>query len=490
MRQTRQHTYGVLVGIAVGMVVAGLGVPFILGSPTSDLQTLNGGVGETPPNPASPPATLAAGADPTPESSIASEAGPSSSSPVAGAATTPATAQTSTLTATDRGVTADAVTLGFPLYDLGAASRVGLAVEGLDPEAQQATIQAYVDHVNDEGGINGRSIKPVYQSLEVLNQDAAHATCLALTEDAASFAVLGDLIYPSASQCVTNHDTILVTNSAAVTDDAYAGGRELLYGMFPRGSRMMANFAAKLGQLGKLDGTKVGILADKGFDPAGRTMAALVTSVRREGGTVVRATNLSEDRGVASSQVPVEVSQMRSAGAEAVLFIAGFLYSTQFAQQADSQGWVPAYYASDWAGMYVSNVNESMPPSYDGTLVVTTTRDSDFTFGIEPPQAVRCREIYEQRTGRRLGTGDHDYAMVQCDLLFSFVEAARLAGVNLTRAAVGATLRNMGPIDSAFWGGGAFAPGKFDMADRIQVDRWDRGCKCLRPHLPFEPSRY
>jgi len=490
--RSRAQIHGMLVGIAVGVLTTGLILPFVVVGSTPDGVVAGNapddgsplvGIGDEPRTNEMTPAVPGSGAVSADEQAST----PVASSPVAGHTTSRAP---STLTATDRGVTATTVTLGFPLYDLGAASRLGLAVDGLDPEAQQATIQAFVDHVNDEGGINGRRIRPVYRSLEVLSQDAAYAVCLALTEDESSFAVLGDLIYPGASQCVTNHDTILLTNSAAVTDDSYAGGKGLLYGMFPRGSRMMANFAAKLGQLGKLNGTKVGILSDKGFDPAGRTMAALVTSVQDRGGTVVRATNLSEDRSVASSQVPVEVNQMRSAGAEAMLFISGFLYSTQFAQQADSQRWVPAYFASDWAGMYVSNVNENMPPSYDGALVVTTTRDSDHNFGIEPPPAARCREIYEQRAGTKLGTGDHDYAMVQCDLVLSFVHATRLAGPNLTRASAGRSLQRMGPFPTAFWGGGTFGPGKFDMADQIQVDRWDRACKCFEPHSPFEPSRY
>lgn len=111
------------------------------------------------------------------------------------------------------------------------------------------------------------------------------------------------------------------------------------------------------------------------------------------------------------------------------------------------------------------------PEQWRGTLGDEHPR-LDHAFGIEPPLVAYCRHLYEKGRGKSLGSGDHDYAVVQCDLLFSFVRAARLTGAELTRARAASALQSSGPLETAFWGGGAFAPRKFDMADQIQVDRW------------------
>ena len=83
-----------------------------------------------------------------------------------------------------------------------------------------------------------------------------------------------------------------------------------------------------------LKGATVGILSDDGFDPGSTTTRVLEARIKEFGGKVGRHSHLSADIGTASSQIPVELQQMRSAGVNLVLLAANPILSTQFGQLA------------------------------------------------------------------------------------------------------------------------------------------------------------
>ena len=83
------------------------------------------------------------------------------------------------LTASDRGVTESTIRVGFTIVDLGPARQAGEAINFASPETQQGWWQAAVDEVNNTGGVNGRQIEPVYQSVNVLDSAQAQAACVA-----------------------------------------------------------------------------------------------------------------------------------------------------------------------------------------------------------------------------------------------------------------------------------------------------------------------
>lgn len=103
------------------------------------------------------------------------------------------------LRATDVGVTGNSVKVGFLLIDTGGVGALG--VKGLvDLEQQRSAVRAYVDEVNDHGGIGGRKIEAVYAPYDPLSsysgnsgRSTGRAACLSLTEDNHVFAVLGFL---------------------------------------------------------------------------------------------------------------------------------------------------------------------------------------------------------------------------------------------------------------------------------------------------------
>ena len=71
----------------------------------------------------------------------------------------------------------------------------------------------FIADINNNGGINGRMIEPVYRFYSPLGTTEAEAACLELTEDNETFAVLGGFLGPSeaANTCIAGvQNTILI----------------------------------------------------------------------------------------------------------------------------------------------------------------------------------------------------------------------------------------------------------------------------------------
>ena len=464
-----------LAGVVVGMLAAGVLVPAVVGTTTTTT------VATDLPSVTSAPAaidTAAGGATTTTVTTPGTVGG-----------TTPTTGTVGPAAASGATPRRDTtpVKVGFTLFDVGGASKLGFPI-GADPAQQRQAWQAMVAYVNADGGINGRPIQPVWSTYDLTNGDSQQASCLALTQDAHVFAVLGGYNYPAASLCVVDANrTLLLNNNAFSLEELYRSGRHL--SIFPRSTRMMANFARRMAAAGQVKGKKIGILDDLGGDPTKSVAAALVAQVEALGGDVVHQSILSGDLASGSSRIPVEVNQMRAAGVDVVLLLASPLFGTQFVQQADSQRWQPTYAGSDWDVWYSDTGAQNMPAGFDGAYSVVTVRTGEWRTGTpEPSPAVRCRQIYEQMTKTKApprGTDFHGSILQICDTFLLFARIAR-AAPTLDQASFMAAAQRTGRVEEAAWGGGSLGPGKFDLNDATRIIRWHLDCKCWKPATPFE----
>lgn len=474
-----------MLGLVVGVLLTGLVLPFAIGdrgrpaATAGVLSTGASGAGAA----AATGSTIAGGGTAV---TAPAAGGPSASGAKAGKVTTAGAGGSRAAATTDTAP----VKVGFSLFQVSGAASIGFVIN-VDPKQEQAVYQVFVDYLNSTGGINGRKIEPVYSTYDLLDQNSQNASCLALTQDAKVFAVVGGYNFTSADACVVDQNkTLLFNNNSFTTDELYRSGRHV--SIFAKASRMMTVFARRMTESGQIRGKKVGILDDLGADPDRSVLAALSAAVKANGGEVVRESVLSADLATGSSQIPVEVSQMHTSGAETVLLIPFGLYGTQFVQQADSQKWTPVYGATDWQAWYSDVAASNMPASFDGSYSITTTRTGEVTANIpEPPQASVCRQIYEKTSGSKVpprGQDTYGLTMIDCDTMLAFAAGARSAGAGLTYASFLAGIQRLGAIPEAGWGGGSFGPGKLDLNDQTRINRWSKDCKCWKPTTPFTGS--
>lgn len=498
--------YVAVMGVVAGVLLTGLLLPFVVGNPSgedvtaaarSDSEPRAAGPRAAPSEPlpvdAMGPEEPVAGAVEEPGAGAGDAASPSGPvSTTVGAAPTTSAPTAQARTASDVGVTAEAVKMGFLLLDIGGLGQVGVDV-GISVEQQQAAIQAFVDELNEHGGVNGRRVQPVYRPVNLLDQDAGRRACLQLTQDDKVFLAAGHLPRPEDVQCFTvQHGTSLLTTNLH-SDEAYAKSQGRLTTLHMRGSRLMRNWVHELDALQYLGDRPVGIVTDEGFDQAASTAGVLKQALESTGHRVVRLSRLARDYHTGSGQIPVEVNQMRTAGVGVVFMMANSIYAQQFAQQADSQGWRPRYTTSPWATMDSDTSNENMPAGFDGSIGVASLYP-DVGDWPEANRAVQCRAAYERRSGKKLGgrdTNEYSLTMLFCDAVHAVAAALQRAGANPTRASLAAGFEQIGRLEGQAWSpGGSFGPGKPDLLDHLRPQRWHADCKCYRPLGPYRRVRF
>src|SRR6201986_2885398 len=110
------------------------------------------------------------------------------------------------------GVTDSEIKLGVTLIDYKCIPASVLdSIYVNQPQAYNA----YIDDMNEHGGINGRKVVPTYKYICPLQPAAAVSACTSLTDDSKVFAVIGSMYDPNgdAQLCVPQqHNTVLITD--------------------------------------------------------------------------------------------------------------------------------------------------------------------------------------------------------------------------------------------------------------------------------------
>jgi ABC-type branched-subunit amino acid transport system substrate-binding protein len=118
---------------------------------------------------------------------------------------------TTTTTGTAVGVTPTTIKLGIALIDFAC---IPAAFNDFEEPKEQAGYQAFVDEINEHGGIAGRKIVPVYKTVCPLAETQGMAACTAFADDSKVFAVVGEFgqITPDIPLCITKqHQLPLIT---------------------------------------------------------------------------------------------------------------------------------------------------------------------------------------------------------------------------------------------------------------------------------------
>ena len=125
-------------------------------------------------------------------SSASPTAAPTATQPVQGAGGS--AVPVSQASTSSRGVSAKSINVVFPVVSLTSlAGKEGFASD-VEYGEQTKAIQLFVKQVNDQGGINGRTINPIITTFDPTNESDMRALCKTWTEGSpAAFAVVDGL---------------------------------------------------------------------------------------------------------------------------------------------------------------------------------------------------------------------------------------------------------------------------------------------------------
>lgn len=500
-----RRTSAVVIVVVVGLVTAALvpepparsnaldasglpGVEYDAGPGTSALVAEAGGGGQRVPS-----ATATGAAAPGSATTAPALAGSGDPGREVGA--------TVPLRATDRGVAADAIKVGFGIIGWVSAVDAGI-VTGMRADVSEA-IDAFVEHANDRGGVLGRRIEPVKVSPNLMSRDDQRQKCIELTESEGVFAVVDSWAFwlETSSACITaEHQTILVSGSPGSADNVRLG---FPYAVSPYkdDNRKMKDLVVAAEAAGYFNPTqgfeKLGILADQCapsiLDAPGDGLHA-----RLEAAGV---TSWSEFR---SGCEPTDadgsqqaVLQFRQDGVTHVLAVTRPPVVKGFLDAAAASQFFPEYFVGDYLNLILGGlVDEYEPSGFDGALGVTQTHAGEGAVD-KPlsPLAQACSDILEEHGLPPITSappddlGDDLEVLELCENFFLFLQVATAAGPELTRATWIDALPRVGEFRGASTDLSRFdRPGKTTGGETMKLVQWHRDCTCWKELTDFGPA--
>jgi ABC-type branched-subunit amino acid transport system substrate-binding protein len=495
----RGRTFALLSATVCTLLIAGLTVPFIIGEePTEstsaqiDLDT----EGLLDPDGADPgltgdgaptSSTVAGGDSPASDGAGGPSAGPGGTPSDAAGPAAPAGTGAAALTASDVGVTPDAIRLVVFVADLGEVAKLGFQLDSGD---QAAAFDGFVAETNAAGGVHGRKLQIDYVSFDPLDQDDMRRACITATEDVKAFSTMNLAgFYGAAILCVTEeHGTPYATALQHEPAEWYRRSKGLMVSYLPNKDRILRQMVADLDGLKLLKGRKIGVVDSAFTADKLSSETALLPALKERGYAVAHRSTIPEAADQAAAAISVEIEQMRSKGVDTILFAVNFLVQQVWVQQASNRGYNPRYHVSDMGGGATDAGTNQMPASYDGTVGFTSLRTGEERAGLpEHPGSPQCRKRWSAATGQPMERTSPNAANVvgACILMTDFVRAARAVGPDLRRAAIPAQYERFGQFEVPGVNPGSFGPGKYDAVDFVRTVQWKASCKCWHVASPF-----
>jgi ABC-type branched-subunit amino acid transport system substrate-binding protein len=391
------------------------------------------------------------------------------------AAGTPAGAQSSTTTAGG-----EPIKVAFIYPDLSKLQGSGFVVDVGDPEAQA---NAFVDALNDKGGINGRPVELSTYSYDVLAPDvlaAQRAVCLSATEDDKVMVVLAQALFDDPVLCVTKqHKTPLVTQTGTSTElIKRSEGR-----LFTTNLSWANDLKTGSQVFGKsLKGKTVGIIHLDESGLAADVETGLIKPLAKQGVRVAEKVVLpGTGSDETTAAIPAAIERLRTAGVDALFLAVNSYVASIFLTQTEQAGYHPTYYATDLDEVSTNIVPGLSPKgSMTGAQGVTWRKTGAAEAG-ETPVAFdeQCRTTYEEQSGKKgpaFGSDEYGSVAGTCALVGLFESAATKAGSKLTGASFVKALSTLRDFDIGGGAKGSYGPGRYDAPDAIRKLKLKESC--------------
>jgi len=384
------------------------------------------------------------------------------------------------------GVTAGTITLGVSLLDYKCIPTT------LVPEVyvnQPQAYNAYIDNINEHGGINGRKIKPVYKYICPVQPTAALAACTSLTDDSKVFAVIGTMFDPTgdAQLCVAKqHKTVLITDdlTQSIIGKAPPG---LLLSPGITADRRLKVIMSLLKSRHTLDGKTVGVLAEAAdSSPVGAVVKPALNAMHVRQGSEALLTITGEDTTAAQSQLDSFIEKWKTEHVNALILVGEEASSNQFIDKLKAaipdMQLVADTTAVESAGQ--KDVDKHVVPNpYDGII---TAEGRIFLEHSKTPHYTYCKNIFEKQTGIkiplpnvvvRLPSGQRNdiYGNAEdaCSYVTMFQDIAQHVGKNLNDTNWTNTVNTLGPVKVMNTDWASLHTGKYDADDTYGLVTFD-----------------
>lgn len=244
------------------------------------------------------------------------------------------------------GVTADSIKLGVVYVDLEAVSDF----VDLDHGSYEAAYRAVIENVNDNGGVLGRMIEPVFAPINVLDPAGADAACLRLVEDDEVFAVMGNVQAAQLPCYVDLGETPFIGSTP--TDELEERARAPWFSVQRNADEATRTIIEGFAERGVFDGATVGVVVSAD-DEALMTRTAVPTLA--ELGVSPSETAVISTPIIFPDEIEIEVGiiaeRMRAEGIDVVLALGGAV--TSWTRGTEDLGYTPRIATTSLGSMRV-----------------------------------------------------------------------------------------------------------------------------------------
>lgn len=396
-------------------------------------------------------------------------------------------------TASTKGVTDDTIRIGVIGADFGQLGQIGLAP---DLGNQQVTVQAFVDEINEDGGIGGRQIELRQTLIDGTGgPDAGQAACLEMTEEFGAFAVIVAPAVPrSVARCTAVTNQTLTIAATGFDQALYDEARGLLFSAGSDTSmttdRQYRGWAQIMHDEGLLDGRTIGVVTSENTpefvaaveDALIPTLEDLGYEVAAE--VVLPCPELDPD----CEQHEAAVQQLKDADVDFVFMAAANIAGPTLVQAAQNLQFTPQWAANgNQVTDTVSQFFDSVSAAWDGTIGTSTVfaLPEDLT-----PAATECNDVVAARSDEQYepGSDAFGFTAVTCLLFGVLQDAAGAVEGDLDQAAMVAAIEGLGDLELNAGPNGSLSGDKHDAGDYLFLCDYRADAReCVqRPGEPIE----
>jgi hypothetical protein len=387
-----------------------------------------------------------------------------------------------TPTASDDGVTADAVNVAVPVINLtGAFTNETFGLRNADDAFSVA--QAIAKDINADGGVACRQLNLKLYKVNILDPNQQKASCLDIINDK-PFAVIdiGGFTTPASRTCLKDAKILYdASGNGLVNNDELKQWKPYMYMMYPTTDDAARNFVEGAAAQDVFE-------ASKGFKKIG----LLLTACNKQTNSTLN--DKLQDAGVSASQISTfvfsgctvnaatevaqAVQQFKDAGVSHVFLAASTSNGPAFIKQADTLNFKPTYLTSDEAN---ESRSSAWGPSFDGAIAVTSTHQGELGEGTINDERQACNDAIEAGGAKPSTEAKDSMPMSICDSLRLFAAIANAGDVEITRDTFTSRLQKVGTFKSAHLGDADFsAAGTLSGGQTYRAIKYGVDCSCWK----------
>jgi ABC-type branched-subunit amino acid transport system substrate-binding protein len=387
----------------------------------------------------------------------------------------PPTTAGSELTDSYRGVTADSIKVGVLLID--AEKLLANAGVELNWGDNQGQYQEAIDAVNEEGGVLGRTIEPVYVFVDPLSETGYEEACVQLTQDEEVFAVIGFTRPADAALCYTETgDTPFVGYLSDITSDVFERSVLPVITSNALPERLDVALAEVIAAEGVLEGKTIAVIGNT------EERNQLVTDTLSEAGFEVASQTVTaqptDDEVADATELDVVVQKWISEGVDFVVDTAGLDRTLAAANRAG--------YEADWATnrtsiLSLSRFESGATEAEVARTMVISEPPVELTYEHGHAPTVECVDRWNANHPEEPAVfypQEDDLDNLSriartCQQIQTFAMIAALAGADLTSESFAAAVADVGSFEMPMLPAASLSADKWDANDTVTLFKWD-----------------